>query len=303
MKITAIIGDSHGWGQGVEGLWETLENESPVEGGELRPAPFRFPSFANLIRREIETKTGSSSRESAPRQVFPVSFITDAPLVRLFLTTGDNDGEARILVNGEEKVRLTLPAAGAPKPYRVVTLFPEKPGEIAILGKGLLYRVEEYAGPHAVVNCSVGSTPTFRYLEKFWDSYIVPLAPDEILIEPCTINDWLSGETPDEYKENLLRLLKKAAEEKRKVSVLGCTTIMGEQKSPATGIPYADYLGAAKEAAGILPLPFADTAAVFEEMSRGLSEKERFDLLFSDNWHPNERGHAVYARLALAMLE
>lgn len=302
MKILAIIGDSHGWGQGAHGVWESIEKEAPVEGGELRPVPFRFPCFANLIRTSVEAKTGSSSHDKNPRKSLPVTFSSEAGLIRLFLTAEETDGEACVSFNGEIKKELFLPKEGHPKPYKAVTLFLDKPGEIEITGNGSLYRVEEYFGSHAVVNCSVGSTPTFRYLENFWETYVALLLPEEILIEPCTINDWLSGETPEEYKKNLLRLFIKALEDKRKVACLGCTTIMGRQESPATGVPYSDYLAAAKEAALSLSLPFADTAAVFKEMSAGLSEKEAFDLLFSDNWHPNDRGHAVYARLALDIL-
>ena len=61
MKRILCTGDSHAWGQGVKGL---LEEFTPaVVAGDLRLASFRTAGYVNRLRRRVEEKTGSFSRE------------------------------------------------------------------------------------------------------------------------------------------------------------------------------------------------------------------------------------------------
>lgn len=56
MKIIAMLGDSHTWGEGV-GAEVALH--PGVVGGDLRMTPFIYPGYVNLLRERVNAATGS----------------------------------------------------------------------------------------------------------------------------------------------------------------------------------------------------------------------------------------------------
>ena len=75
MKFIICTGDSHTWGQGPAGLLEHF-TDPEVQAGELRPSPFDVPFYVNLVRDEVNRRTGSSAYEEEPRTVIEGEYRT-----------------------------------------------------------------------------------------------------------------------------------------------------------------------------------------------------------------------------------
>lgn len=49
-------------------------------------------------------------------------------------------------------------------------------------------------------------------------------------------------------------------------------------------------------------VPLADTNRAMEQMLSGLDQEQKERVLFTDPWHPNPRGHEIYAQQLLELL-
>ena len=310
-------GDSHTWGQGAAGVWEALD--PPPCAGDLRLDSFRHNGYVNVLRRMIEQATDSASCEweaktlaamaTAPYQPPAAALTAETPLtipfsgalLRFEIKCNAAPTAFTWAVDGESHPE-TLPAAASDNDYRLFTHHLTEGAHTLTLtvqsGTCLLYRVESYSGMMAVINAGVGSQPTARYQETFWESHITALRPALVLAEAHTINDWLSGVTPAQYEAQLKNLLEAYKKLDAAVALLTVCPIGGAQKRPDTADDFTAFVEASRRAAKASNVPLCDAHALFTSMTAEMTPAEMAAYLLDDDWHPNERGHAIYARLA-----
>ncbi len=310
-------GDSHTWGQGATGVWESLD--PPPVAGDLRLDSFRHNGYVNVLRRMIERATGSTSCEweaktlaemaGAPYQP-PAAALTAATpltvpftgaLLRFEVKCDTSPTAFSWTVDGNTRQE-RLPAAQSDNDYRLFTHHLTEGDHTLTFtvqnGTCLLYRAESYSGMAAVINAGVGSQPTARYREAFWDSHIAAVKPTLVLAEAHTINDWLSGVTPAQYEKQLVRLLTSYKQLDAAVALLTVCPIGGAQKRPDTADEYTAFVEASRRAANAANVPLCDAHALCSVLVADMTPDERAAYLLDDIWHPNERGHAIYAQLA-----
>lgn len=320
MKRILCTGDSHTWGQGAVGLTE--EFSPPVQAGDLRLAGFRTGGYVNRLRRMVEGGTGSYSREWRAQElaeVFGVKYrepcaiirdqtVTmsfDGALLRVEYSRGDLPCRFGLAVDGTRMAGETEPAASGSNDYRIVTLhLPDAPHILELTtekGEFQLYRIESYGGAAAVINGGIGSCPAFRFREKYFADYVAAVRPDLIIAEAHTINDWLTGAAPDVYAAGLRALLKDFLALKAEVILLTVSPISGVQTWEG-GAPYEDYVQASRDAVRQVGVPVCDANRIMTLGIAGMSDREADAWLFADQWHVNDRGHAIYAEMLFQML-
>ncbi len=304
MKTIAIIGDSHTWGQGTAGPVDYLNRTTQtVQCGELRLMPFCFGSFVNRLRDDFLRQGKSDIWEEQGRCSLPTEVIARGGLLRLQLAAQGQPGRVTVRQDGASVWQEELPVEGVPMPVSTVTLHTQPGQRIQLEGQGFLLRTEHYDGEIAVVNCGIGSCPTKRFLSDFWPRYVNPLKAEIMLIEPCTINDWLSGITPEQYQEDTQKLFRQARAEGAQPIMLSVSPIGGDQQLEQCAAPYEDYIVRAYQAAQAEQVPVADAHAAMAAALQGLTEEQKNSKLFDDPWHPNDFGHEMYARIAMEEIE
>lgn len=309
-------GDSHTWGQGVSGIME--EFEPTVVAGDLRLASFKSKGYVNLLRNALEKMTGSYSEEWSGQEIADryhtkfcrpcavienenIEFRFKGSMLRLEFRRDNCLAIPEIIIDRVAKDMPELLPAQGENDYRLFTFLVEE-GEHTVTiqakqGILLLYKVESYGGTCAVINSGVGSCPAGRYLEEYWQDHVAEVRPDVVIAEAHTINDWLTGETLKEYRSNLTSLLEKCKSLGAQVVLLTVSPILGEQSLPGVLTKYCEYVEMSRLAAGDAGIKICDANAIMKLCLDGLGEKAASDYLFDDNWHPNERGHALYAEL------
>ena len=73
--------------------------------------------------------------------------------------------------------------------------------------------------------------------------------------------------------------------------------IGGDQILPGLAAEYDRFVEAGRRAARLESVRLCDANALMKIMISGMNERQTSDYLLADNWHPNDRGHAVYAQL------
>lgn len=322
IKTIVCTGDSHTWGQGIPKLEDTFD--PPVTAGDLRLVSFRFGCYVNLLREMINEKTGSSAKELTAediRRIYgkkqildcaavddtPLQLHTHAQLIRIQFHYLDAPSKAAVYIDGVLVREIDLQRADIRNGYRTESFFCEPEGEhrltvISRQGTVALYRIEQYFGTTAVLNCGVGSSPTFRYLSEYWNDYVVSLKPSLCIMEPHTINDWLAGDPPNVYGQHLKEMIDRLRAINCGVVMMTVAPIAGPQDVPFNKTPYSDYVEESRRIAKICGVPQSDANAVMNSRIQGLSEDEAFKLLFCDNWHVNAYGHGIYANEAYRTL-
>ena len=313
MLRIVCTGDSHTWGEGVPDLLQQFD--PPVVGGELRPVNWQSDGYVNRLRRRVEARTGSSSREWTAQQLAaladvpylapcaqltkPLTLTVRGELLRLVLGCRAEPCDWQLTVDGES-VSGTLPGETGGKAYRLFWHH-MTPGEHTVTLSGVqealpVYRLECYDGAAAVLNVGVGSCPTYRYLQDYFPSYVAAAKPDVILAEAHTINDWLDGAPPAAYAQRMEALLRAMKATGARVFLLTVSPILGNQLA-AAGIPYDEYVAASYTAAAAAGVPVCDANRVMRLALDGMEEQTAADYLYGDPWHPNSRGHGLYALL------
>ncbi|MGN0989774.1 MAG: SGNH/GDSL hydrolase family protein [Eubacteriales bacterium] len=327
MKIIAMVGDSHTWGQGVGadyGLYPRLQ------GGDLRMLPFSFPSYVNLIRDYFSLTTHSTANDYCRDKLTALFEKKDGQvgfcegefeieeefdLCRVFFKADSVERNVEICADGETVKSVSLryvdergddeDAGEYNKCIKLVNVFPTfgTAKKLKIKGSAFIERLEFYRGEYAVVNCGVGSCCVEKYLAEYFDSYVVQLHPYAAVFEGCTINDWITTEGPEQYGKNIL----KAIEELRKLTprVLLHTVfpIAGGQTIGGCDMPYAVYVNAMIQAAKSVDVPIADCYAGMSELLKDAPDTLKNAFMYHDNWHPNGTGHYFYARQILPELK
>lgn len=295
--------------------------DPPAENGERRLAGWSSGGYVNLLRSRAEQLTGASSREWGAQKLAAVAGIPyTSPfarlqehmtlpfcgeLLRLEYALGTAPVSFTVAVDGIPVSSKNEPAAARPIDCRLLTVLLSEGAHTLSLsinqGELPIYRMETYAGPVAVINSGIGSCPCFRFREEHWDEYVKAVQPDVVLAEAHTINDWLAGASPAVYETRLTSLLKDFAALGASVTLLTVSPILGEQRWQG-GPPYTCYSAAARRAAAVAGVSICDAGAVMARCLDGLSDSEAAAYLFSDSWHPNDRGHALYAELLFGSL-
>ena len=305
IRIIPVIGDSHTWGEGVgaEGRFQPA-----VCCGDLRPLPFTPPCYVNLLRERLNRETGSACSEhewmgglaveAGKPLVIPDAF----SLARVFFIAEAEKAAAQLTAEGCDPVTVTLQSDTDTynTRMRVAHLICPK-GDTAGLavacsggGRILVYRVELYTGPYALVNCGIGSCPVGKYTDAYFASYVESLSPYAILFEGCTINDWLLTSSPLKYAADLRRML--VAQRNLTPRVLWHTvTPVGGSQVSGQGTTYSDYVNAMRSAAAEAHVPLVDCNASMTAILDAMPEEERAPYFYHDPWHPNGEGHRLYA--------
>ena len=319
MRIIPVIGDSHTWGEGVG----AERSFSPsVCCGDLRPLPFTAPCYVNLLRDRLNAETGSSCSEYEGEALTALceaaeggfGVVSEKPFVleetftlaRVFFYAGSEEAVVRLTAHtpsGEVTETETLFCD---------TSLPSAAIQVAhvLVGQGvnahrltvacepechtLVYRVELYRGEYALINCGIGSCPTKRFVESFFDRYVASLSPYAILFEGCTINDWLRTPGPVKYAAHLRRMLSVQRDLTSRVLWHTVTPIGGSQVS-GQGTVYGEYVDTMRSVAAEAQVALVDCNAEMTAILAALPEEERAPYFYHDPWHPNGEGHRIYA--------
>ncbi len=319
MKIISVIGDSHTWGEGVGA---ERRFDPAVCCGELRPLPFSAPCYVNLLRERLNRETASFCAEYEGDALLslcegregPFGVVAEKPLIldecfdmaRVFFFATSEEASVKLTAlsaAGENTVTETLfcDTSLTNASIKVAHVFPPK-GETArrlILGCGedsraFVYRVELYRGEYALVNCGIGSCPTGKYTDQYFDRYVKSLEPYAILFEGCTINDWLCTKSPVRYAAHLRRMLADQRNLTSRILWHTVTPIGGSQIS-GQGTVYADYVNTMRSVAAETGVPLVDCNAEMESILSAMPEEARAAYFYHDPWHPNGEGHRLYA--------
>ena len=304
IRIIPIIGDSHTWGEGV-GAEKRFQ--PPVCCGDLRPLPYSPPCYVNLLRNELNRKTGSACKEYEWMDGLAVSAgkplrIPDGfSLARVFFIAEEAEAMAELSADGCASTVLSLQSNTDSYNARVrvahLVSDSESTGLTVSCVKGsriLVFRVELYTGTYALVNCGIGSCPAGKFVDEYFPRYVEPLKPYAILFEGCTINDWLLTPSSGKYAADLRRMLVAQRNLTSRVLWHTVTPIGGSQES-GQGTIYADYVNAMRSVAAEANVMLVDCHADMERILSDLPEEERAPYFYHDPWHPNGEGHRLYA--------
>ena len=314
-------GDSHTWGQGAEGLYE--EYNPTWVGGELRLGSFRTGTYVNRLRNMVNGATGSSVQEWLAAELAPekglefvapcavvgaegVTVQATGALIRVECAMSGEESEVEILIDGETVHEENLCAEDTYNAYRIATLHTDERQHAltvrAKAGKVRLFRIESYSGPCAVINSGIGSCPVQTMREKFWNDYVRAVRPYVMLMEAHTINDWLTKDTPEMYRDHLMGMIEDARALGAEPMVVTVAPIGGDQRLEGLTGDYDEYVEASREAARQCGVKLCDANRMMKQMSLGLTEEQMKGLILADNWHVNDRGQAVYAQIQFEAL-
>ena len=300
MKTIVIAGDSHTWGEGPSGVLDSFSPRAVC--GEKRLVGFRFDNYVNLLRRKINLETGSSASDyqfDGENTPFRVQLHGET-LLRFQLKETECEKYFTYTV-GNNSYTLTVPPVteGPDFAYETVPVFlPEDTdGELRIDEENcsMLFRLEIYSGNTAVINCGVGSCPSFLYEQKFADLYVKAYKPSVIVTELNTINDWLSVMTPSECRESVSLMLRHFKSICPNVIAHTVSPVLGPQCEPFSRDEYKEYVRAGIEALKEENIPYADVNKIMNDMLDKADPSMQHDMLFDDNWHVTEPGHKIYA--------
>jgi hypothetical protein len=319
IKIIPVIGDSHTWGEGV-GAERSFD--PVVCCGDLRPLPFTPPFYVNLLRDQLNRETGSfcaefegeallslcEGREGSFGLVKEKPLILEQPfdLARVFFFATSEEAVVRLTAtspSGKSTVTETLfsDTTLMSAAVKVAHILPKKGDTADRLTvtcdedcHTYIYRIELYRGEYALVNCGIGSCPTKKFVEQYFDRYITPLSPYAILFEGCTINDWLQTPSDLKYAAHLRRMLSAQRDLTSRVLWHTVTPIGGSQISNRETV-YDDYVNTMRSVAAEAGVTLADCNAEMAAILSPMSEAERNAYFYHDPWHPNNEGHRLYA--------
>ena len=306
IRVIPIIGDSHTWGEGV-GAEKSIQ--PPVCCGDLRPLSFAPPCYVNLLREELNRRTGSACADfewgaglivtAGTPLAIPEAFA----LARVFFVADAEPAEAELSAAGCEPVAVSLQSDTDTYNTRVkvahlICSKGETSGLMVSCTAGdriVVYRVELYTGAYALVNCGIGSCPVGKFVDEYFPRYVEPLKPYAILFEGCTINDWLLTPSDLQYAANLRRMLVAQRNLTSRVLWHTVTPVGGSQQS-GQGTIYADYVNAMRSVAAETGVPLVDCNADMTAVLEAMPEEARDPYFYHDPWHPNGEGHRLYAK-------
>lgn len=302
IKKICMAGDSHTWGEGAAD-YVFKKFSIPVCAGEKRLLPFSVPSFPTLLRNYINKKSGSEAAELSGSDIsrkYKIKNISECACVCGELCIDAEFDFARVeLMRGSSECEIFCDEvmsfkynADKSDEYEVLNIMPKKRASNLRIksSNAMVYRVEFYKGKYAVLNCGIGSCPSFRYTEEYLDKYVLSVKPSVVLTEIFTVNDWLSQNTPAECEKSLVNFGERVILGGAKLAFSSVIPILGNQINEI-GINYAEYIHAGERAAHALNVPYAD---VYRAFSKEYDETSKDSYYGGDCWHPGARGHEIY---------
>ena len=315
MNRTVCVGDSHTWGEGATGVDNAFD--PPAVGGDSRPVKFAPPNYVNLLRRTLSTDfceilpehlTCPQEGEHAVFTDYTIPF--QGEFGRVMLYYHPDGGKVEFLLDGQPyttedtcfDASILPPARTAQRLHRFVDIWASCGGAHSLRIRSdkpvYFYRAEFYNCGRAVLNAGVGSCPTGTFLNEYWDMYVARYKPDEVIINPMSINDWIVQTSIEDYERNITELVNRTRALGARPILVTVVPITGSQYFGESGLHYDEYIDATRRVAARENVPLADAnRAVSEERARTCKDEDEFFRLFChDCWHPNDRGHAIYAQ-------
>ena len=279
IKTIVFTGDSHTWGQGDPSV---ISYFGSVVAGDLRPVPFALPCYVNMVRDWVNGTTGSISVDVDYRMKLEGTFKTEknCELARFFFACG-----TKAVICTIDGKPFTIPASWGENAYVSAVVRTNGRPVLEPDGDVFLYRGEFYSGPYAVINSGVGSCTSVRYVEEFYTPYVSAFEPSYIVAEGHSINDWINRVPPDEARQALKTILSHHKEQGCVGILLTVSPIKGATALPFNEIDYSQYIEASRNAG-------KEIGVVVLEGYKAIKDDQ-----FSDNWHPDIRGHMEYAKL------
>ena len=302
IKKICMAGDSHTWGEGAAD-YVFKKFSIPICAGEKRLLPFSVPSFPTLLRNYINKKSGSETAELSGSEISrryklenvsecarvcgELCIDTEFDFARVELMRGSADSE----IFCDEMISCKYNADKSDE-YEVLNIMSQKRASSLRIksSNAMVYRIEFYKGEYAVLNCGIGSCPSFRYTDEYLDKYVLSVKPSVVLTEIFTVNDWLSPKTPSECEKSLVNFGEKVILCGAKLAFSSVIPILGNQINEIR-INYAEYIHAGERAAHTLNVPYAD---VYRAFSEEYDETSKDSYYGGDCWHPGARGHEIY---------
>ncbi|MBO5274018.1 MAG: SGNH/GDSL hydrolase family protein [Clostridia bacterium] len=325
IKTILLTGDSHACGQGAVGFTVTDETEfgyDPFGRGIGRNMRMGGGDYINLVRAEINRITGSTASECTADSLsakygLPLlhrcvkltkAIMLECPADLLVVRFAENNTPASVKIEYAENSRTETLCADRLRygklSFRDIPIFCSgAPVVITPLsGEVLIDTVMSFSGSYAVIRQGVGSCHCLRFAEDYYGDCVTPFTPHILIAEAHTINDWLTGCTPEVYGEHLSRLLGRMKQDCAHLHLLTVSPVAGSQDAPYNSTPYNRFIEASRKTAAAMVIPMIDANAAMESALAGLSKEERFARLFADNWHVNDFGHKIYADEIMKMI-
>lgn len=149
-----------------------------------------------------------------------------------------------------------------------------------------------------VLNFGFGCASTRKYLAQYWEQAVERFSPD-ILVIAFAINDWLVDPvSPDnisikEFKNNINEMIDRAKTLGTIPVLLTISPIKGSQYS--NGHFYKDYIEAIRKVfVSRNDVLLADANAAMMNIDQNFNIKFRYQDIFYDDWHVNQKGHDIY---------
>lgn len=314
MKTIVCSGDSHTCGEGASGFSRVdhmMLGFDPAGKGIGRYILPDTQCYVNLVRHFVNDATVSASslrrcRELCAETGLPVEMNCIPLTRRVSLAVA---AELAVFQFAEKKTPAIVNIYLDQTLYRTVTLYAPRTrfgewsfrnisvschgahtlGLEVIDGEAWLSSLETFGGEWAVIGSGVGSCDSGRYCREYFEEGVAEFSPSIVIAEMHTINDWMEGFTPTEYKKNIHMLIDSILKIGATPIMLSVSPIVGEQDG------YEALVAAAEEAVLEHGVPFANAHAVFEQRMQGMTEEQRRESMYSDRLHVNNAGHRIYA--------
>ncbi len=314
MKTILFTGDSHTCGEYADGFSadDIKLGYDPKGLGVGRHLPLDSGGYTNLVYKYVCKKTNSSVQELNARQlsqIYGLATVDNNIILNRPLTIKTNCDQIQIMFGLQTKeTRTTVVCGGKEIEISLVTQKPRfgnwsfrwltfNGGSIDIIPQSEVYIsfIRYCSGKWTCINSGVGSCTSVDFKNNFFPFNVLPFAPDIIIAEPHTINDWLSGCTPTEYSHRVKDLLKALKDNTKKLFLMTVSPILGPQSVPFNNYEYSLFTKAAIKAANDIGVPVIDSGADIERYLYNLDEGQ-VARHYKDNWHLRQVGHELYAQ-------
>ena len=317
-------GDSHTYGEGALDCFQGFMPK--VAAGDLRKPPLSSPSYVNLLRNYFNSRTGSSCFEiyyNSPYLQSDISFSSDgsvSPLyegsikvsvrareISLQMKCGKGSGKANLYIDGNliECVDTSIQLLNN-SDYNIYTFdgIEDKTHEVIIENAGdknnstevkpiYFFKLEGNSGQCITINSGVGSCDSSKYLDRFFNSYVLGCKPDYLVLEAFSVNDWLAGTPLDTYEENLTNMISMSHENNCEVILLTVSPLLrARYPYNKIGVHYDEYIEASRKAAKRTKIKTADANSKMQSLMKVLMSHE--NIMHVNNAHVNDIGHLIY---------
>jgi len=321
MKTIIFTGDSHTCGESADGFVadDARLGYDPKGLGVGRYSPASAGGYTNLVYNHLCNVTGSAFSELNARQladIYGLDILEDNAVIKEGITlNGDCDCIQIMLGLTAESSQITFIADGKEQQYTLSTPRPRfgrwsfkwfsfNSSKLTILPKDNAYVsfVRFCSGEWTCINSGVGSCNSEYFKDNFIPFNVEPFKADIIIAEAHSINDWLSGCTPEQYCDRVVALLDKLKQHTEMLYLMTVSPILGPQALPFNKHDYRLFVSASRRAAQMCSVPIIDAGGAVEDVINKLSP-EAARGYYNDNWHLLQQGHQIYADAIIKELD